>query len=690
MLFKRSLIFVFFLSFFNILFYIQIYADEVSPIEVTGDRVDYLEGKNKVVAKGNVVVTYKDIVMRCEKVTAYLDTKKAIAEGNVVVKKGSEILEGRKIIYDFPNEQGSITDGSAKADVWYAYGSHIEKKAQQITVEDGYITTCNLKRPHYRIAAKKVLIYPDDKVVAKKVTVYAGKIPIFFYPVYTHSIKESYPKVSFIPGRDKDWGTYLLSSARYNIGEDVKGNLHLDYRQNKGIAEGIDYSFKSKNLGQGYTRLYFMNERDTVKHSKRDRWRVRFRHKWNIRANTIWTAEFHRMSDRDFLKNYFYREEFERDPNPESYLSVIDYRDNFFTRVLVKKRVNRFVTQTQRLPELKWEARNHKLFEDLPIFYKGHILLSNLAKRFSDASKNLDVIRLDTYNQVSYPKRLFEFLSLNPYIGFRETAYSRQKDLDRRINRNIIYAGVEISSNFYKIFDYSTDAFGFKINRLRHILTPNINFFYIQKPSVLPNKISEFDSIDTIDKQKGFDIVFENKFQTKTFTDLEETTRDLARFVLKTKYLLGLEDGDRFTDIFGDIELRPNERLFIKSYFTYDPKWKDLESFNTDLLASDVNERWRVGLGHRYEEGFSSQLTSQFETKLGSRWKIRIYSRYEFKGNDFKEQEYAITRDLHCWEVEVIYNRAGAQSIWLVFRLKAFPELPFRLGTRYYGSRTSD
>jgi len=56
------------------------------------------------------------------------------------------------------------------------------------------------------------------------------------------------------------------------------------------------------------------------------------------------------------------------------------------------------------------------------------------------------------------------------------------------------------------------------------------------------------------------------------------------------------------------------------------------------------------------------------------------------KINDVRVQEYRIVRDLHCWTSEILYNvsRDVGESIYIVFRLKAFPELPLEFDTEYH------
>ena len=56
-------------------------AQEIKePIVVNGDKVEYLQDKKVVVASKNIEATYKDVVMTCDKITVYLDTKDAVAE----------------------------------------------------------------------------------------------------------------------------------------------------------------------------------------------------------------------------------------------------------------------------------------------------------------------------------------------------------------------------------------------------------------------------------------------------------------------------------------------------------------------------------------------------------------------------------------------------------------------------------
>lgn len=663
------------------------------PVEVSGDQVQYFEAEKKVVGEGRVVVTYKDIKMTCKKATAFLDSKEAIAEGDVVVARGDDILRGEKIIYNFQTETGTIVNGVAKADVWYGGGKEVKKiSANEIDITDGYVTTCDLMKPHYAIRSKQVKIYLGKRVVARNVTFNVGGVPVMYLPVYSQPAKEKFPKITIVPGTNKDWGAYLLSSYRYNLSDDVKGNVHLDYRRNKGLGEGLDYGFKSDDLGNGYARLYYINECDKTQHTKKERWRAQYRHKWEVRPDTTGIVEYHKFKDVNFSKDYLYREEFERDPQPPTYATIIHASPNYEASLYVEDRVNKFFTDVERLPEAQINFKNQRLFEKLPVFYKGYFDGVNLNKEVANSTQQNHVIRADTYNQLAVPFRLVDFISVDPYIGTQQTFYTREIATDKNRFRGALYTGLDFSSNFYRVYDCKTDFLNLDISGMRHIFTPNVSYYYVQKPTLLPDKLFDFDDIDTLDKKYGIGLALENKLQTKRLNDKNELiTSELLRFIIDADYFIRSSSmNHRLSDIDADLEIKPYTWLFIKQTALYDPRPSAFKSVNTDVTARDPKEKWWIGAGHRYEDGFSSQLTTEAEAKVTPKWKCRVYERYEFKGNELKEQEYTITRDLHCWEMAFTYSaiEKDSHTFWLIFRLKAFPEMPLKLGTSYYRPRT--
>jgi hypothetical protein len=173
-------------------------------------------------------------------------------------------------------------------------------------------------------------------------------------------------------------------------------------------------------------------------------------------------------------------------------------------------------------------------------------------------------------------------------------------------------------------------------------------------------------------------------------------TVDLATLIIKGEYRFKLEDGSKFDNVSADLELRPFPWMLIEADTTYQTRTRDFETFNLDIYA-DIGEQWKVGFGHRYRQNHRTESTIDINYKLNDLWQFGVYERFMWKGfphtakkiNDLREQEYYIRRDLHCWIGEIIFSEDvdEGNTIWVVFRLKAFPEMPLEFQNSFHAPK---
>ncbi|MCM8792955.1 MAG: LPS assembly protein LptD [Candidatus Omnitrophica bacterium] len=672
------------------------FAQDKGSVVVNGDRIEYFTEEKKIVGEGNVEINYQNMKLTCERIEFFTETKDAIAEGKVRLYQDETVFSGEKLYYNFETKKGEVRElGIERMGPWYGRGKKGEKvEEKKYIVKEGYVTTCDREKPHYRIKSKKIEVFLDDKVVAYDVVFLVGNVPLFYLPYLRYSLKEKYPHFIFIPGRNKKWGWYMLTAWRYDLIENKKGFLHFDYREKKGFAHGIDQEYALKDFGSGIFRYYYMEERDKAppKELRREteRYRVQLRHNWQVTENTRALLEYHKMSDINFLKDYFYREEYVNENQPRSYLSVVNVHPYYSLSFLLQKRTNHFFTETERLPEISLNLANQKLGSS-KLYYKADYSFANLTNKQANSDLDDDLRRGDTYQQISYLTK-WGFLNLTPYLGMRQTYYSKDKEGNEELMRGIFYSGLDISTKFYKIYEIFSDFLGLDINRLRHIVTPIINYKYIHQPTVSPEKLMSFDSIDSIGRENMFTLGIENKLQTQRKEGEIFKTVDLGTFLFTADYDFKIEGvGSEWRNFRFDLELTPYSWLRFESDATYDPPAKDFKTVNFDLTASH-KDIWSLGLGSRYERNSLQELTTSFIYNLNPKWQFRIYERYDFKKilddgtkriNDFVEQEYALVRDLHCWTGEFSLNIDEGYSFWVIFRLKAFPRIPFKFSASY-------
>jgi hypothetical protein len=174
---------------------------------------------------------------------------------------------------------------------------------------------------------------------------------------------------------------------------------------------------------------------------------------------------------------------------------------------------------------------------------------------------------------------------------------------------------------------------------------------------------------------------------------------DLAYFKVNTEYKLkttgGSKQGGNLQDILFDLELRPYNWLSLDLDATYQHTNRSSENFNKFSTADfDINFKFAdertLGFGQRYLRKGSNEITAQLNWRLNPKWKFSLYQRRDIgnhptNSKGLLEQEYSITRDLHCWDVSLTYNTkwGAGESLFLIFRIKAFPENDFGFNQTY-------
>ncbi|UCH12538.1 MAG: LPS-assembly protein LptD [Candidatus Omnitrophota bacterium] len=715
-------------------------AEEIDePIVCNGDEIEYFEKEKKVVGTGNIVITYKDTTLTCDKVTVWADTKDAKAEGNVRIVQGNDFFTGETMTYNLEKETGTVVNFTGYTEPWYSRGKSAERTGpDEFIVHHGYITSCDLEKenrpPHYRISGRKVLIYPDVKVVIRDATVWVGPVPVLWIPVYAHPLDDDRPHVTIIPGKNDEWGMFTLTAWRYNLDPNHKGYVHMDYRERKDFGYGFDHVYDTNIIGKGILKTYYMHERDLQRkhiYTSRDKGKptqeeekfiVQWRHKWQMFKDTTAVAELYKYRDKDFRKDYYdnsYNDEYAKDPSPRSYLLVTKSQPFYNLSVFTEKRANRFETIDEKLPEVKLTINNSRIDRsyydemdtDIPdiikrgaLYYSGEFSAVNLNAKYPRSTDENPVSnipihhnnRYDTYNRLSYASKL-SFLNVTPYTATRQTYYDRGRDgrnfgSESHID-GIFYTGVDVSTKFYKVFYTEASPLGMEINNLRHIITPSISYNY--RP---PSTRYGSDIYGFLGGGRGNSMSFtlENKLQTKRGKDKE--TIDFARLGIDTSYDFTRQAaGRKFSDYKVALELLPYNWLTITSDATIDShkryrhEW--LKEIGTDFVVS-VEDYLRLGISHGYTFDETNNIIGQLEWNINSKWKIKAFEDFDIKrlrqgekkAYDLKEQRYVITRDLHCWEVDVHYNvfREKGEEILVIFRLKAFPNMPFEFGRNYH------
>ena len=75
--------------------------DKDIPVIIDGDEVSYFHQEDKVSAKGNVVIKYKDVVINCDEAVYDVKTNIASIKGEVKINSDEKTILGEDVVYDF-------------------------------------------------------------------------------------------------------------------------------------------------------------------------------------------------------------------------------------------------------------------------------------------------------------------------------------------------------------------------------------------------------------------------------------------------------------------------------------------------------------------------------------------------------------------------------------------------------------
>ena len=279
------------------------------------------------------------------------------------------------------------------------------------------------------------------------------------------------------------------------------------------------------------------------------------------------------------------------------------------------------------------------------------------------------------------------FINLTPSISAQQVYYDKST-YGSTLQLNFS-TGMAAGTKFYRMFNVKTNFLGLDINNLRHIITPTASYSYGNN-STMPSGDLRIGGGASVPVDDAIALELSNKLQTKR----KSQSVDIVDFKVSSNYNItpktGTKRGSSFSDFLFELKLLPYSWMSFNADTTYNHYEDYFSNVNWDMKFN-FSEGRSIGFGHRYQRKAGKEITFDVDWRLHPKWKFGIYERYQFARipgykRGLREQEYFISRDLHCWTLEITYNvtRDKGESIWFVFRLKAFPELEFDLNQSYH------
>lgn len=684
----------------------DIYNERTAEVETVADTLEYLPNEKKVIAKGNVVISYGNAKITSDYAEVKTTEKLAYAKGHVIVfKNDAPMAKGEEVHYDFGNEQGEFPNGTFIATPWTCRGEKITQTGKDTTqIYDGVFTTCRGQNPPFEVKAKKVVVHRENKIVATNVTIYSLGKPIFWWPYLIVPLNLRSLPFSVNAGYSNDYGAYVETKKGFVVNKYMWGVWHADYRAKRGFGGGADLTYDFGKLGEGEIKGYWTQDHDApvtdkdnpfAQREDRDRGRVTVLHRTDINENTNIQLRYNRIADEYFLQDFF-EKEFRGDIEPHSFVTLTHNTDRYGALAHFSHRTNSFESLVEKKPQIRLDWKNQETaIEDL--YYTNQTSYALLARKESRKPQDYQTHRFDHVSEVIRPFKVKDF-KVTPTIGLRGTGYSRELESENGHFRVVNTVDIDVRNQYYKTFDTSSDKFGIEINRLRHVFEPVVAYKGIRS-TVSDEKLTEYDSIDKFDDKDEIKLGMENRLQTKRVVAGKLQRIDLVSLNTFVRYNMhnGETHGVSTWTLFdGELILRPYDWLQYRIRYAFDMNTQSLAAFNQDLVMH--KNKWRLNFGHRYIDSLNvadydihSQGSNEFifegHYDINKLWNVGGYLRYDADENNLAEWQLTATRDMQCVILDFGYNvrnssiRNNNKEIFFNLRLKDYPMLAVRSGS---------
>ncbi|MDD3887029.1 MAG: putative LPS assembly protein LptD, partial [Victivallaceae bacterium] len=576
-------------------------------------------------------------------------------------------------------------------------------------------------------------------------------MPVLWLPVFYKPKDESPGLFSVTGGKSSDWGFYVLMSKRYTLLDYPYSaiRLHGDYYQKRGFGYGLDASFVTEeSVTEAF--VYAMYDRHPEHRYDYNKYRINVpNYRFDMRVANVthitprldFRGAFEYASDPYFTRDFF-STRYNADPQPATYAALEQQFDHLTASLYLRARVNSYDTTSESLPGFRLDVQRQEIF-DTNIYYQGDFSTGyhkmnwidfdrELAFNIGSELKDYEAFRLDTTHFLYYPLR-FDWLTVVPRAGVKMTVYSNSsktpvssEDLVKMFlasqRQNLVplffnnydndggslvrfagELGLEASTKFYNSWEDVKNTW-LRVDGLRHIVQPFMNYTYIPEPTQDRENIYYFDDIDRLTKQNFVRLGLNNRLQTRSgsgisdimsmtnyidmYMDSAEGENNLGNFctILSAKPFAGLTLSTLF-DI--DAGGNNNEEAEIMragrnvGHPGLDLKWLNRWTLN---MTYSPAEDWSFSLGYTYRRPYSARsaysMGSTFTQISAGRYFDRIYTAqtqqiefgfkfpitpdrrtfgsyniaYDFYDGYITSQSVSIRRLFHCFEVVAAFS----------------------------------
>src|SRR6476646_10458209 len=217
----------------------EIKTPENAPIEITSTGETTYEN-GLATAHDNVAIHIGNTDIYADYAQYNSATHDVELRGHVRIYRDTSLYVAESGVYNTETKKIRGINGRTESQLYLLSGANMTSIGDNAyLVRDGTFTTHDSSKPDFRLHARTIRIYEDDRVIFQYVTAYIGNLPIFWWPYLYQSLSDTF-SFTISPAYTSTWGPSLLTQVTFPITDNIKGHARLDYFGRRGAAIGFD------------------------------------------------------------------------------------------------------------------------------------------------------------------------------------------------------------------------------------------------------------------------------------------------------------------------------------------------------------------------------------------------------------------------------------------------------------------
>jgi len=632
----------------------------------------------EILLKGKVELRDESMVLTADEVTIDRRQERASAVGHVVLTQGATRVLADRLVFN-------RIDGSFEAEnirlgnfPFYAEGFSAYGTREKITVSRPVVTYGEPGRWRPTLKADTIVYSPGQRLQSENSQLGIGRAQPFPFPKFDHNLSDSFLAYAS-----------LNAGYRGQLGALVEVGLHLPVA--KGILAGGDVGFYSRRgvmvgpggsyafadadrslrgrLRTGYIKDHGDRDVDVLgRRVPEDRAYVEWQHEQRVNADLTLMAQVNWWRDSEIVRDFRPRNFFPVQ-EPDTFVEAVHTGANYFVTAFARLQPNSFHRAQERLPEIRFDLLPYAIGNGF--YERFNASVAMLREDPPLAGPALRSNRLDAYYALIRPFMPRDWFTFTPVAGARVTHYTNTLGAqnDGTYTRTLGEVGADMALRASATFDSKNDLW--KINGLRHLVTPRISYRYIPHAVRGRSRIPQIDresfatylqplglgdvrNIDDLRPTNTLRVGLDNVLQTR---DPVYGSRDLLLLNVANDFRFARKPGERgVSEIHTELALMPTSWLQFDLYQSFAPQNFEVREFNSGLTLHD-GEAWSLRFSNNFLRSEIADYLVDARVRLNERFDVMAKLHYDAREQRFNEQSYGLVQNLNnTWRLSYVVS----------------------------------